>query len=100
MAAPMGTARLACSVAPRNAPFPSKPRFDHDHHFENCHRSPELAGACAPVDLPRRRGAQPFPGDARGAAPGARLTVGRLAELDGLMDTLLSADPLDTEAAY
>jgi nitrate reductase molybdenum cofactor assembly chaperone NarJ/NarW len=28
------------------------------------------------------------------------ITVGRLAELDVLMDTLLSADPLDTEAAY
>ena len=28
------------------------------------------------------------------------ITVGRLAELDVLMDTLASADPLDTEAAY
>lgn len=28
------------------------------------------------------------------------ITVGRLAELDALMDTLLSGDPLDTEAVY
>ena len=28
------------------------------------------------------------------------ITVGRLAELDALMDTLSSGDPLDTEAAY
>src|SRR5271169_3342662 len=70
-AVPMGRAKSASLVAPRNAPFRSGHGFDHDHRCESSQRFSQPASACAPVELPRRRITQSHTRDARRTACGA-----------------------------